>query len=37
ETLPVSERLANEVISLPVHPSVTMENLEYISSVLNGL
>jgi len=37
ETLPVSERLANEVISLPIHPSVTMENLEYISSVLNGL
>ncbi|HDI73128.1 MAG TPA: DegT/DnrJ/EryC1/StrS aminotransferase family protein [Candidatus Altiarchaeales archaeon] len=37
ETLPVSERLANEVISLPVHPSVTMENLKYISSVLNGL
>ena len=37
ETLPVSERLANEVISLPIHPSVTMGNLEYISSVLNGL
>jgi len=37
ESLPVSEKLANDVISLPIHPSITRENLEYISSVLNGL
>lgn len=37
DSLPVSEKLANEVISLPIHPSVTSENLEYISSVLSGL
>jgi perosamine synthetase len=37
ESLPVSEKLAREVISLPVHPSVTKENLEYISSILNRI
>jgi len=37
ESLPISEKLANEVISLPIHPSVTRENLGYISSVLNEL
>jgi dTDP-4-amino-4,6-dideoxygalactose transaminase len=33
----VSERLAGEVISLPVHPSVTEEDLDYIISVINGI
>jgi perosamine synthetase len=37
EKFPVSERLAGEVISLPVHPSVSGEDLDYIISVLNGL
>lgn len=37
DSLPVSERLAGEVISLPIHPSVTKKDVEYISSVLNGL
>ncbi|MBN2014533.1 MAG: DegT/DnrJ/EryC1/StrS family aminotransferase [Candidatus Altiarchaeota archaeon] len=34
-SLPVSEELARKVISLPIHPSVTRENLDYIASVLN--
>jgi dTDP-4-amino-4,6-dideoxygalactose transaminase len=37
ERFQVSERLAGEVISLPVHPSVTEDDLDYIISVLNGL
>lgn len=36
-SLPVSEELAEKVISLPVHPSVTKENLDYIASTLNEL
>jgi dTDP-4-amino-4,6-dideoxygalactose transaminase len=35
--LPVSERAAQEVLSLPVHPSLTKEDLEYISQALRHL
>lgn len=37
ESHPVSERLAREVLSLPVHPSVTFEEIDYITSTLRGL
>lgn len=30
DNLPISEKVAHEVLSLPVHPSLTMEDLEYI-------
>jgi len=33
---PVSEKLANTVVSLPVHPSLTGEDLKYIVSVINN-
>ncbi|MDI6718756.1 MAG: DegT/DnrJ/EryC1/StrS family aminotransferase [Methanomicrobiales archaeon] len=32
---PVAERLAAQVLSLPVHPGVTDEQLDYVCSVLN--
>lgn len=34
---PVAERLAQEVISLPVHPSVTEEELQYIVNVFKEM
>lgn len=37
DQLPVSERAAQEVLSLPVHPSLTKEDLEYISQALRHL
>lgn len=36
-SLPVSERVANEVISLPVHPLVSREDLEIIVKAVNTL
>lgn len=33
-TLPVSEGLAREVLSLPIHPSVTKEDLDYIADTI---
>ena len=36
-SLPVAERLAKEVISLPVHPGVGLEDLETIVAVVNSL
>ena len=30
DRLPVSEKISQEVLSLPVHPSVTKENLDYV-------
>ncbi len=33
---PVATRLANEVLSLPVHPSLTEEDLKYIVDVINN-
>lgn len=35
--LPVSERLAGEVLSLPVHPALTDQDLELIVEVVNSL
>jgi dTDP-4-amino-4,6-dideoxygalactose transaminase len=35
--LPVAERLAKEVISLPVHPQVTQEDLVKIVTEVNKL
>ena len=37
ETLPESERAADEVISLPVHPSVTKDELDLIIDVMKGV
>ena len=37
DPLPESERAANEVISLPVHPSVTRDELDYIIDVIKGV
>ncbi|MGQ9489408.1 MAG: DegT/DnrJ/EryC1/StrS family aminotransferase [Anaerolineae bacterium] len=37
ETLPVAERLAKEVISLPVHPQLTQADLEQIVEAVNAL
>lgn len=36
EAHPVAEEAAKEVISLPVHPSVTPEEIEYIAETLRG-
>jgi dTDP-4-amino-4,6-dideoxygalactose transaminase len=36
DILPVSEKAASEVISLPVHPSVTAKDLDYISETIAG-
>jgi perosamine synthetase len=36
-TLPVSERLAGEVLSLPVHPHLTQDDLEKIVTEVNKL
>jgi len=37
DQLPVSERVAREVLSLPVHPALTREDSKYISQVLHDL
>jgi len=37
ECLPVAERLAQEVISLPVHPALTPADLEQIVAAVNAL
>jgi len=37
ESYPVTERICNEVLSLPVHPSLTQEDLSKIVDVLNGI
>lgn len=37
ETLPVAERLAKEVISLPVHPQLSQTDLEQIVEAVNAL
>jgi perosamine synthetase len=34
---PVSERLANEVLSIPVHPSLTDDEVEAVISAVNGV
>lgn len=34
---PVAEKLAGQVMSLPVHPQVTDENLKYVCDTLNGM
>jgi perosamine synthetase len=36
-SLPVSERCAQEVISLPVHPLLTPEDLSVIANAVNQL
>jgi dTDP-4-amino-4,6-dideoxygalactose transaminase len=36
-SLPVAERLTKEVISLPVHPQVSQDDLELIVSEVNKL
>lgn len=36
DKLPVSEKISQEVISLPIHPSVTKENLDYIIQTFNN-
>jgi perosamine synthetase len=36
DKLPVSEKAANEVVSLPIHPSVTSKDLDYISETIRG-
>jgi dTDP-4-amino-4,6-dideoxygalactose transaminase len=37
ESYPVSEQLSKEVISLPVHPSVTTKDIDYIANTLRGI
>ena len=34
---PVAERLSGEVISLPVHPELSRDDLNYIVSSINGV
>lgn len=34
ESYPVSEQLSEEVISLPVHPSITTKDIDFISDIL---
>jgi perosamine synthetase len=36
DKLPVAEKAAREVLSLPVHPSVSAKDLEYISETIRG-
>jgi dTDP-4-amino-4,6-dideoxygalactose transaminase len=35
--LPIAEKASNEVLSLPVHPSLTDQDLNYIKEVLNDV
>ncbi|HEY3421889.1 MAG TPA: DegT/DnrJ/EryC1/StrS family aminotransferase [Methanocellaceae archaeon] len=37
ESHPVSERLAKEVLSLPIHPSVSSEDIHLIADTIRGL
>ncbi len=37
ETLPNTEKICNEILSLPVHPSVTEEDLFYIAEVMKSI
>jgi hypothetical protein len=37
QRFPVSERLANEVLSIPVHPSLTDEEVEAVIAAVNGV
>ena len=37
DKLPVAEDMAKKVLSLPVHPQVTKENLDYMIGVLKGI
>ncbi len=34
DKLPIAEKLANEVLSLPIHPAVSKADLEYIASII---
>ncbi|MFZ2456523.1 MAG: DegT/DnrJ/EryC1/StrS family aminotransferase [Candidatus Altiarchaeia archaeon] len=36
DNLPVAEKAAREVVSLPVHPSVSAKDLDYISETIRG-
>jgi len=36
-SLPVTEKLVKEVLSIPVHPSLTQAELEQIVSVVNDV
>jgi len=36
ENCPVAEKLANTVLSLPIHPALTEEDLKYITNIING-
>ena len=35
--LPVTEKIVKEVLSIPVHPNVTKEQIEYIINVFREL
>lgn len=37
ESLPVSEKLCKEVVSLPIHPSVTFEDIDFIADTIRRL
>jgi len=37
EGLPVSERVSNEVLSLPAHPGVSRQNLDYIAATIKEI
>lgn len=37
ESHPVSEQLSKEVISLPVHPSITQKDMDFIADTLRGI
>ena len=37
DSLPVAEKVAEQVLSLPVHPNLTQEELEYISEVMHNI
>jgi dTDP-4-amino-4,6-dideoxygalactose transaminase len=37
ESHPIAERLAKEVLSLPIHPSVSSEDIHFIADTIRGL
>ncbi len=37
DKLPVVERICNEVLSLPIHPNLKKEDLEYISDIMHKI
>jgi len=37
DKLPVTERVSTEVVSIPVHPSITRKDLDYIVSAINNI